>query len=94
MNGAEHIAALRNLHKQHVDLRNSINHAGCGGRLKSDPEKVVFAPVKNSQGDAGCMLIEIYHISQFIAATAFAQKNGDQLNVLIDHFQNQRSPLP
>lgn len=90
MPGAQKFKELKVLHAKHVDLRNTICHAGCGGTLKSDPARIVFAPVRIMKGETGSMMIEVVHLDSIRAAAVFAQKNGDQLNLLIEHFHEKQ----
>ena len=81
---AQTLKELRTLHSRHVDLRNTVTHASCGGVLKSDPDWVVFAPVRVMKGELGSMTIEQHHISRIAAAVMFAKENGDEINRLLE----------
>jgi len=90
LSGAAKMKELQTLYLEHVDLRNSICHAACAGTLRSDPEKIVFAPVRAVHGTPGNMTIEVHHVDSIRAAAQFADRNGDEINVLIQHFLEVR----
>lgn len=84
LSGALSIKALRKEHGKHVEIRNRVCHAHCAGRFKSDPDWIVFAPVKDFRGEPGQMLVEAIHLDQMRAGTAFAKHACKNLNRIID----------
>jgi hypothetical protein len=94
VSGATSIKDLRKEHLKHVDVRNRVCHAHCAGRFKSDPEWIVFAPVKNVRGEPGQMLVEAIHLDQMRAATGFAKHACKNLNRIIDAGLARRQRTP
>ncbi|MEA3014376.1 MAG: hypothetical protein QOD42_2921 [Sphingomonadales bacterium] len=84
VSGAASIKILRKEHLVHVTIRNRVCHAHCAGRFKSDPDRIVFAPVKQMTGNPGEMLVEALHIDQMVAATVFAKNAAKNINRLIE----------
>lgn len=90
MSGADAIQSLRKDHLSHVSVRNNICHSHCAGSFKSDPKRIVFAPVKTVKGEPGHMLFEAVHLDQITEATAFALDACRFLNRLVEAALEQR----
>ncbi|MBC8036975.1 MAG: hypothetical protein H7X89_07145 [Rhizobiales bacterium] len=84
ISGATSIKALRTEHRDHVGIRNRVCHAHCAGSFRSDPKRIVFAPVKDVRGEPGQMLVEAIHVDQMRAAAAFATNAAKNINRLVD----------
>ena len=87
----ERIADLLKLHAGHVDVRNLLAHAVCGGVRKSDPNRLIFAPVRQLQGKVGHMIVDLVHVDQIIAATNFARGAADELVELLNYLDERHA---
>ena len=79
---AKAVANLSKLHASHIDIRNTVAHTQCGGRRKSEPDILVFAPVKPSKGMPGTALVEQIRLRGIARATEYADQAGDKLAVI------------
>ena len=80
----ELIAELAKLNKTHAEVRNSICHKTCGGHSKSDPDRLIFSNGKIYPQQPGRMMIELIHLDQIRAATAFAKEKADLISKFVD----------
>lgn len=91
---AESIGNLRQWHRRYVDIRNTIAHSGCGGQRKSDPDTIIFAPVKAAHGELGRMIVDQVHIDGIRKATQFAMAAGNNLLTVTDELVVRPSAQP
>lgn len=82
----DRIARLQKAHGDLVDVRNAIAHAMCAGHRKSDPEQIIFAPVRPVKGRLGNMLVEMHSVKSMEAAAFFAKGIADQLHPFVEPF--------
>lgn len=90
LSGLKTVKALRKQHGDHVNVRNAIAHSSCVGRLKSDPQRIVFSPFKAVKGEVGTMEIAAIHIEQFRAAAEFAVHMIGQINPVVERLLSLR----
>jgi hypothetical protein len=85
--GAANVEGLRKAHSDHVDVRNSIAHLSCVGRLKSEPERIVFSTLRRIKGHVGQSEIRTIHLEQMVAAVNFALEACASISIIIDNLE-------
>lgn len=91
LSAAAEIGKLMKAHAEHVDVRNLVAHAACGGVRRSDPDRLIFAPVRAHQGKVGHMNVDLVHIEQIRAATSFACGAANDLMKLLAYLDERHT---
>lgn len=68
---AKVIGKLKKQFERYSDVRNTIAHCHCAGRLKSDPERAVF--LRYASAGTGGLIVDAIHIEQFQEAIRFGE---------------------
>ena len=95
MGGA--VTSLNRLLTAHLDkrwIRNHIAHSPCVGRLKSNPETVVFLAVKASKGHLGNMAVYEISLDDMKKTEAYARTVADELNEFAKKLKSPPSTRP
>lgn len=68
---AKVIGKLKKQFERYSDVRNTIAHCHCAGRMKSDPERVVF--LRYASAGTGGLIVDAIHMGQFQEAIRFGE---------------------
>lgn len=93
----EAVTSLNRLLTAHLDkrwIRNHLAHSPCVGRLKNEPETVVFATLKASKGNPGKMAVQTITLDDMRKAEAFARTVADTLNAFLAKLKSPPSTQP
>jgi hypothetical protein len=76
---ADSIGNLQQWVKAFVDVRNTIAHHTCAGSWKSDPDMLVFAPVRAMQGQLNHVEVQHIPLREMNRSADFAMKAADAI---------------
>ena len=91
---AQHIGNLEAWRNKFADIRNSIAHHTCAGSWKTDPDVIVFAPVRARKGVLNQVEIEHIPLAEMIQATEFAEQAADALISFVEPLTARRALPP
>jgi hypothetical protein len=91
---AQSIANLRQSHKDFVDVRNTIAHHTCAGCWKSDPNMIVFAPVRVPHKQLNMVELSHVPVKAMARAARFATEVGNQLLEVNDKLSARTATPP
>ena len=91
---AQSIANLRTHQGIYVEVRNTIAHTQCVGKLKSNPSVIVFAPVRQLKGEVDQMIVQQISASSMLKATKFANDAADKLMDVTERIAARPSERP
>ena len=80
---AKKIREIAEAYPEKALFRRRIAHSKCAGVRKSLPSRVVFLPFER-EGPPGNLAVEVFHVSKFTDATAWAVEIHDYLMAHID----------